>query len=192
MRKTNYQRPITGALPVTRPGDLWVLGDHRLLCGDALRPESYAHVLGTDKADMVFADPPFNVRVEGHASGLGAVKHTNFAMASGELSRPEFQEFLQTSLGHAASSSTNGAIHFVCMDWRHLSEVFAVGEKVLPHVAASGRCWRLLPQGRPSSRSSIASAPARPAQAKEAAACRYQRQVRGRPLFASRRCKEGA
>ncbi len=119
-----------GATPVTRVGDVWVLGEHRLLCGDALHSESYAHVLGTDKADMMFADPPFNVAIAGHVSGLGAVKHADFAMASGELSSAEFQSFLRTSLGHAASRSINGAIHYVCMDWRHQREVIAAGEEV--------------------------------------------------------------
>jgi DNA modification methylase len=119
-----------GATPVTRAGDLWVLGEHHLLCGDALYSESYAHVLGADKAEMMFADPPYNVPVEGHVSGLGTVKHANFAMASGELSSAEFQSFLGTSLGHAASRSVNGAIHYVCMDWRHQRELIAAGEEV--------------------------------------------------------------
>ena len=118
------------AAPVSRPGDLWLLGEHRLLCGDALQAASYARLLGTDKADMMFADPPYNVPVEGHVSGLGAVKHTDFAMASGELSSAEFQTFLRTSLGHAAMRSVDGAVHFVCMDWRHLQEVLAAGEEV--------------------------------------------------------------
>ena len=115
---------------MSRVGDLWVLGEHRLLCGDALSSESYARVLGTDKADMMFADPPYNVPVDGHVSGLGAIKHADFAMASGELSPAEFQHFLRTSLGHAASRSINGAIHFVCMDWRHQREIIAAGEQV--------------------------------------------------------------
>jgi hypothetical protein len=120
----------TAATPVTRVGDVWILGEHRLLCGDALSSESYARVLGSDKADMMFADPPFNVPVEGHVSGLGKVKHTNFAMASGELSPAEFQTFLRTALGHAASRSINGAIHYVCMDWRHLRELLAAGGEI--------------------------------------------------------------
>ena len=85
------------ATPVSRVGDLWVLGEHHLLCGDALQAESYAQVLGADKADMMFADPPYNVPVAGHVSGLGAVKHADFVMASGELSSAEFQSFLRTS-----------------------------------------------------------------------------------------------
>jgi DNA modification methylase len=116
--------------PVSRLGDLWVLGQHLLYCGDALQAESYVRVLGTEQADMVFADPPYNVPIIGHASGLGTVKHSNFAMASGELSPTEFLAFLKTSLGHAARSSINGAIHFVCMDWRHMEEMIAGGKEI--------------------------------------------------------------
>ena len=120
----------TAGAPVTRPGDVWILGEHRLHCEDALRPESYAKVLGTDTADMMFAAPPYNVPVAGHASGLGAIKHADFAMASGELSSAEYRAFLETALGHAAGRSINGAVHFVCVDWRHLRELLAAGEEV--------------------------------------------------------------
>jgi 16S rRNA G966 N2-methylase RsmD len=118
------------AAPVSKAGDLWILGEHRLLCGDALRQESYAQLLGTDKAEMMFADPPYNLPINGHVSGLGAIKHAEFAMASGELSSAEFERFLRTSLGHAAACSIDGAIHFVCMDWRHQSEILAAGRAV--------------------------------------------------------------
>jgi DNA modification methylase len=119
-----------GATRVSRTGDLWMLGEHRLLCGNALHVESYDRVLGEDKAEMMITDPPYNVRVDGHVSGLGAVKHRNFAMASGELSAAEFKEFLKTSCGHAARRSIDGAIHFVCMDWRHQCELIAAGLEV--------------------------------------------------------------
>jgi hypothetical protein len=123
--------PVDAAvMPVTRPGDLWVLGEHRLLCGDALHAESYARVLGTARADMMFADPPYNVTVVGHVSGLGKIKHRDFAMASGELSSAQFQAFLRTALGHAANHSIDGAIHYICMDWRHLRELLAAGADV--------------------------------------------------------------
>jgi DNA methylase/ParB/Sulfiredoxin domain len=115
---------------VSRVGDLWIMDDHRLYCGDASDAESYACVLGTDKADMMFADPPYNVPVKGHVSGLGAVKHPDFVMASGELSSAEHEAFLGTTLGHAASCSINGAIHYICMDWRHQLELLAAGKKV--------------------------------------------------------------
>jgi DNA methylase len=116
--------------PVSRPGDLWLLGEHRILCGDALAAESYRKVLETQNAEMVFSDPPYNVAVPGHVSGLGAVRHKNFAMASGELTSAEFRAFLKTSLGHAAQCSIDGAIHFVCMDWRHIKEMILAGEEV--------------------------------------------------------------
>ena len=119
-----------GTAPVTQTGDLWTLGEHHLYCGDALDPDSYARVLGTDQADMAFIDPPYNVPVAGHVSGLGAVKHGDFAMASGELSSPEFVEFLKKALGLAATRSIDGAIHYVCMDWRHLRELTAAGDGV--------------------------------------------------------------
>jgi DNA modification methylase len=108
---------------VSRLGDRWLIGDHVLLCGDALAEASYATLLGSKKAQMVFTDPPYNVPVTGHVSGLGKIKHREFAMASGEMSRPEFTKFLRTTFGHLAAFSSNGSIHFVCMDWRHLSEV---------------------------------------------------------------------
>jgi DNA modification methylase len=118
------------AAPVTRPGDVWLCGEHRIFCGDALAAESYARVLDGETADMLFSDPPYNVPIEGHASGLGAAKHSDFAMASGELSSAGFLAFLTTSLGHAASCSIDGAIHFVCMDWRHVKEMIAAGEEI--------------------------------------------------------------
>ena len=115
--------------PVTRLGDLWRLGEHLVLCGDALLADSYAKVMGTERADLAFVDAPYNVPIDGHVSGLGAVKHSNFAMASGKLSPTEFEAFLKTSLAHAARFSRDGAIHFLCMDWRHLAEVLAAGKE---------------------------------------------------------------
>jgi DNA methylase len=112
---------------VTGPGDLWVLGEHRLLCGDARSADSYDVLLGPDRARMLFTDPPYNVAAD-RISGLGAVKHANFAMASGELSSEQFRAFLRTSLGHAAQYSANGAVHFVCMDWRHVKELLGASE----------------------------------------------------------------
>ncbi len=118
------------ATPVTRPGDLWLLGEHQLLCGDALRAESYARLVGTEKAQMMFADPPYNLPIKGHVAGLEAVKHTDLAVVSGEFSPSEYQTFLRTALGHAASHSINGAIHYVCMDWRRQRELMAAGDEV--------------------------------------------------------------
>jgi len=108
---------------ITRPGDVWQIGPHRLICGDATQTETYTHLLKDAVAQMVFTDPPYNVPIDGHVSGLGDVKHREFAMASGEMSAAEFTRFLTTVFNNLASVSADGAIHFICMDWRHMSEV---------------------------------------------------------------------
>lgn len=115
--------------PVSRTGDLWLLGPHRLLCGDARKEADYARLLDGETADLVLTDPPFNVRVDGHVSGLGRVRHEEFAMASGEMSEGEFTAFLSTFLGHAKACSKDGAILFVFMDWRHLFELTCAGRE---------------------------------------------------------------
>jgi DNA modification methylase len=112
---------------VSRPGDLWVLGNHRLLCGDARAPLDYQRLLDGQLADVVVTDPPFNVAIDGHVSGLGKVKHREFAMASGEMSEGEFTGFLSSFLSCAKASSKDGAILFVFMDWRHLTELTTAG-----------------------------------------------------------------
>ena len=66
--------------------------------------------------EFVFTDPPYNVPIDGHVCGLGSVQHREFAMATGEMSKPEFTDFLAIVLGHVAASSIDGSIHFVCMD----------------------------------------------------------------------------
>lgn len=113
--------------PVSGSGDLWLLGRHRLLCADATKADSFTTLLGSEKADMVFSDPPYNVPIEGHVCGLGAVRHRDFAMASGEMTAEEFTSFLKATLGHMARVSRSGAIHFICMDWRHLFELLSAG-----------------------------------------------------------------
>jgi DNA modification methylase len=79
---------------------------------------------------MVFTDPPYNVPIEGHASGLGSIHHRTFAMASGEMNPPEFTEFLVGSCSLLARHSVDGGIHFICMDWRHIGELLAAGSEV--------------------------------------------------------------
>lgn len=108
---------------VSRLGDCWQIGDHFLLCGDALRSRSYERLLQGKRAQMVFTDPPYNVRIAGNVSGLGKAQHREFAMASGEMSEREFTTFLRVALTNLAEFSVNGSIHFVCMDWRHVREL---------------------------------------------------------------------
>jgi len=115
--------------PVSRVGDLWLLGRHRLFCGDALEAASYEAVLGGAKAQAVFTDPPYNVRIDGHVCGKGAIKHDEFAMASGEMSDSEFADFLQRVCERLVEFSADGSMHFICMDWRHLYELLSAGRQ---------------------------------------------------------------
>jgi DNA modification methylase len=119
----------TTAAPVSKPGDLWKLGSHLLLCGDARNADDVARLMGGARAAMAFLDPPYNVRVR-DIVGRGQVKHTEFAMASGELSRSEFVGFLQSTLAQAAAVSRDAAVHYVCMDWRHIGELIKAGGMV--------------------------------------------------------------
>ncbi|HOP21000.1 MAG TPA: DNA methyltransferase [Amphiplicatus sp.] len=125
--------PADDAVPSVAParcrsGDLWRLGRHRLICGDALDAATVGLLMDGEKARMTFTDPPYNVPIEGHVSGLGKTKHRDFAMASGEMSSAEFTSFLETAFRNIASVSLDGAIAFVCMDWRHMAEMLAAGD----------------------------------------------------------------
>jgi len=120
--------PMVAGEPVTRLGDLWQLGRHRLLCGDTRDATAMDRLLNGARADLVFTDPPYNVAIDGNVCGLGSVKHREFAFASGEMSNVQFTAFLTDTLGNMARGMRDGAIAFVCMDWRHMGELLAAGE----------------------------------------------------------------
>jgi DNA modification methylase len=118
--------PPARAAPRTKPGDIWILGEHRVGCGDSRDAGFLQGVIGDGaRVDAAFLDPPYNVRIGGHAVSAGS--HREFAMASGEMSETEFRAFLSDTLGAAARVSRDGAVHFVCMDWRHMDSVSTVG-----------------------------------------------------------------
>lgn len=119
---------VPGSGPtITRPGDIWQIGQHRLICGDSTEPDIYARLLDGKRAQMVFTDPPYNVPIDGHVSGLGSVKHREFEMAAGEMTEEEFTAFLAIVFRNLAQYSADGAIQFVCMDWRHMRELLSAG-----------------------------------------------------------------
>jgi DNA modification methylase len=118
-----------GEKAVSQPGDLWLLGKHRILCGNALHEARFRELMGSKRASVVFSDPPYNVRIDGHATGNGATRHREFAMASGEMSEVEFVSFLNSSLRLLAKYSTASSIHYLCMDWRHFDELLAAGKQ---------------------------------------------------------------
>ena len=125
--------PVTG-VPVSCMGDLWLLGRHKLLCGDTRNSEDMKVLLGDERVDLVFTDPPYNVAIDGNVCGLGSVKHREFAFASGEMSRSQFTTFLTDTLGNMARHMRDGAIAFVCMDWRHMAELQEAGEAVFTEL----------------------------------------------------------
>jgi DNA modification methylase len=115
---------------VARDGDLFLLGRHRVYCGSALEANAYDLVMEREKAAMVFTDPPYNVAITGNVSGLGNIQHREFVMASGEMSEAEFTAFLHRAFSSLARSSRGGALHFICMDWRHIGELLSAARGI--------------------------------------------------------------
>lgn len=115
---------------VTRAGDVWMLGEHRLVCGDARQQADYELLLDGAKAEFVFTDPPYNVPIDGHVCGLGSVRHGNFAMGCGEMSPEAFTGFLGSTFRLLVQHTVDGSIHQICMDWRHMAEMLAAGTPV--------------------------------------------------------------
>lgn len=113
--------------PVSLVGDVWELGQHRVICGDALDKAAYRALLGKARASIIFTDPPYNVAIAGNVSGNGRTTHREFAMASGEMGKGAFTDFLTRSLTLAGEHSGQGTLAFVCMDWRHINEIVAAG-----------------------------------------------------------------
>jgi DNA modification methylase len=126
-RNDEVPEPVT--TPVSRPGDLWLLGEHRVLCGSALDITALEKLVGDERAAMVFTDPPYNVPIDGHVSGLGKIRHRSFAMAAGGMSAPAFTLFLARSVRNHAAFCFSGSLVYVCMDWRHIEELLSAGRE---------------------------------------------------------------
>lgn len=122
--------PLPSDVLISQTGDLWQLGRHRIVCGNALDAQAYALLMDTERAAIVFTDPPYNLKIDGHVSGLGSARHREFRMASGEMDEAEFTEFLTRSCSLMAHYSMGGAIHFLCIDWRHIGELLGAGRAI--------------------------------------------------------------
>jgi len=120
---------ISSGPAITKVGDIWQLGDHRLICGNALDESVYSALMNGQTADVVFTDPPYNVKIDGNVCGNGAIHHREFAMASGEMTETEFVRFLSQALGLLERHSKSGSVHFICMDWRHAGELLVAGKQ---------------------------------------------------------------
>jgi DNA modification methylase len=123
------QIPPLSAQAVTRLGDVWLLGDHKIICADARSAETLASIVDRP-ARMAFMDPPYNVPVDGHVGGLGRIRHREFKMASGEMTSIEYRQFLNTCFQNAQAVSMDGAVHFACIDWRHIEDLSAAARNV--------------------------------------------------------------
>ena len=121
--------PLFDQAAVTERGDLWILGKHRICCADCRDDASYKTLLGARRAAAVFTDPPFNVKIDGHATGNGAIRHREFPMASGEMTEPEYASFLNGNLKLLARYSAKNSIHYLCIDWRHVGDLIAAGKQ---------------------------------------------------------------
>jgi len=114
---------------ITRLGDIYQMGGHLLICGNALEATAYDVLLNEERAHAVFADAPYNVKINGHVGGNGKIQHREFANASGEMNRTEFTAFLTTAFKLLADYSVDGSVHFQCMDWRHQSEILQASDE---------------------------------------------------------------
>ncbi len=114
---------------VSCSGDLWLLGKHRIYCGNSLEQQCFEKLMEDRKADAVFVDPPYNVAIDEHASGNGSIRHREFKMAVGEMTEQHFLEFLSASFGLLVGHSKPGSVHFACMDWQHAEEILEAGKR---------------------------------------------------------------
>lgn len=110
-------------------GDVWQLGEHKLICGDSTKIETYQSLMGEELAGVILTDPPYNVKISGHVCGNGKVQHEEFAMASGEMTDAEFVAFLEAFIQHNIAFRCDGSLHYIFMDWRHIYDLLHAGQK---------------------------------------------------------------
>lgn len=119
---------------VSQHGDVWLLGKHKIICGDSLKKETYQRLFHDVHANMVFIDPPYNVKIQGHVCGAGQTKHKEFAFASGEMDEVEFTLFLKTVMENISKYSAETSVHYVCLDWRHIYELLSAVRDIYPKI----------------------------------------------------------
>jgi len=120
--------------PVSRLGDIWTIGDHRIVCGNSIERESLMRTMGDERADFVLTDMPYNLKVNGQVGGRGKIQHPEFAMGSGEMSRAEFADFIRASLELQIEFSRAGAVNAQFNDWRMVGLTLAIGEAIFEQL----------------------------------------------------------
>ena len=119
--------------PVSVQGDVWLLERHRILCGDARRSEDFEKLIGCKKVRAVFTDPPFNLASR-QIGGRGRIQHKDFAFAAGEMASGAYRLFLTETLGHGVRVSAPGAVHYICIDWRHIADLAEVADPLFEQM----------------------------------------------------------
>ena len=120
--------PEPFAAPVAKLGDMFQLGSHRVVCGNATDPQTLRLLSdGDDPVRLVLTDEPYNVRISGHVTG-GA--HREFAMASGEMSDAEFLAFNMSWIKSVVPYLCDGGVFGTFIDWRGYPTVFAAASKL--------------------------------------------------------------
>lgn len=124
------EAPALSVTAVSRVGDVWVLGDHRLVCGDALSAEALGVLMAGDSARFILSDVPYNVPVGGHVGGLGKTQHREFVQASGEMTVAEFETFLRRAIAGASAYLVDGGVAGFFIDWRSVETMLRVGREL--------------------------------------------------------------
>jgi len=132
---TEAPLPLPGSKAISKPGDVFKLGNHRLGCLDALKEESYRALLAGKRAQLVLTDPPYNLRAR-EIGGRGAIKHRNFVMAAGEMSQSQFTDFLSAVFRCLVHHSSDGSLHYFFMDWRHAYELLGASRAAYAELKA--------------------------------------------------------
>lgn len=125
---TEFLKSIIDIPRRVNKGDLWMLGEHLLYCGNSLEESSYKKLLGNEQAQIIFTDPPYNVKIRGNVTKQK--QHEEFELASGEMKKDEFIDFLKTAMSLQTKYSMDGSIHYQCMDWWHVGEMLAAGSDI--------------------------------------------------------------
>ena len=124
--------PPFADVTVSRLGDLWKLGRHRLVCGDARAGSDFSRLLAGEKADLIFTDILYKDAVDGHL--CATLSPREIAMGAGDMFEGAFTGFLTQTLGNAARACRDGAIAFVCTDWSHIEELLSAGSQAFSEL----------------------------------------------------------
>ena len=122
--------PQSNLIRVAKVGDLWLLGEHRVLCGDARVGENFSKLMNGQLAVMVLTDPPYNLEIDGFCTGKGITKHSEFLVGSGEMTPAEYCNFLQLVFRLMAAVLVDGGLVYVFIDYRHVDQLISAGKSV--------------------------------------------------------------